>query len=51
MREGTTLHDSADGNPILATIVRVAQALGLKLHFERVVQVPRSSAEDFRWYY
>ncbi len=35
-REGLYKALSADGNPSFATIVKVANALGLKLHFESV---------------
>lgn len=35
-REGLYKALSADGNPSFATIVKVASALGLKLHFEPV---------------
>lgn len=35
-REGLYKALSADGNPSFATIVKVADALGLKLHFESV---------------
>ncbi len=35
-REGLYKALSADGNPSLATIVKVANALGLKLHFQPV---------------
>lgn len=35
-REGLYKALSADGNPSFATIVKVAGALGLKLHFEPV---------------
>ena len=35
-REGLYKALSADGNPSLATIVRVAHALGLRLHFEAI---------------
>ena len=35
-REGLYKALSADGNPSLATIMKVAKALGLKLHFEPV---------------
>lgn len=35
-REGLYKALSADGNPSFATIVKVARALGLKLHFEPV---------------
>ncbi len=35
-REGLYKALSADGNPSFATIVKVAGALGLKLHFELV---------------
>jgi probable addiction module antidote protein len=33
-REGLYKALSADGNPSFATIIKVAKALGLKLHFE-----------------
>ncbi|MGO1592313.1 MAG: addiction module antidote protein [Ancrocorticia sp.] len=33
-REGLYKALSADGNPTFATIVKVSEALGLKLHFE-----------------
>jgi len=33
-REGLYKALSADGNPSLATVLRVADALGLRLHFE-----------------
>lgn len=33
-REGLYKALSADGNPSLATVVKVAHALGLRLHFE-----------------
>lgn len=36
-REGLYKALSADGNPSFATIMKVAKALGLKLHFESVV--------------
>ena len=35
-REGLYKALSAEGNPSFATIVKVAKALGLKLHFEHV---------------
>jgi probable addiction module antidote protein len=35
-REGLYKALSADGNPSFATIMKVAKALGLKLHFESV---------------
>lgn len=35
-REGLYKALSADGNPSLATVVRVAHALGLRLHFEAI---------------
>ena len=35
-REGLYKALSADGNPSFATIVKVARALGLKLHFDSV---------------
>jgi probable addiction module antidote protein len=35
-REGLYKSLSADGNPSLATVVRVAHALGLRLHFEAI---------------
>lgn len=35
-REGLYKALSVDGNPSFATIVKVARALGLKLHFETV---------------
>ena len=35
-REGLYKALSSDGNPSFATIVKVAKALGLKLHFESV---------------
>lgn len=35
-REGLYKALSADGNPTLATIMKVASALGLRLHFESV---------------
>lgn len=35
-REGLYKALSADGNPSFATIMKVAKALGLKLHFEHV---------------
>ena len=35
-REGLYKELSADGNPSFATIVKVAGALGLKLHFAPV---------------
>jgi len=35
-REGLYKALSADGNPSFATIMKVAKALGLKLHFEYV---------------
>ncbi|WIY82371.1 addiction module antidote protein [Propionimicrobium sp. PCR01-08-3] len=35
-REGLYKALSADGNPSFATIMKVASALGLKLHFETV---------------
>ncbi|MCY7287771.1 MAG: putative addiction module antidote protein [Cryobacterium sp.] len=35
-REGLYKALSADGNPSFATIIKVAKALGLKLHFEHV---------------
>lgn len=35
-REGLNKALSADGNPSFATIMKVAKALGLKLHFESV---------------
>ena len=35
-REGLYKALSADGNPSFATIVKVANALGLRLHFESV---------------
>lgn len=35
-REGLYKALSADGNPSLATVVRVAHALGLRLHFEPI---------------
>ncbi len=36
-REGLYKALSADGNPSFATIMKVAGALGLKLHFEPVI--------------
>lgn len=35
-REGLYKALSADGNPSLATVVKVAHALGLRLHFEAI---------------
>lgn len=35
-REGLYKALSADGNPTLATVVKVAHALGLRLHFEAI---------------
>jgi len=35
-REGLYKALSADGNPSFATIMKVARALGLKLHFDSV---------------
>jgi probable addiction module antidote protein len=35
-REGLCKALSADGNPSFATIMKVAGALGLKLHFDSV---------------
>lgn len=35
-REGLYKALSPDGNPSLATVVRVAHALGLRLHFEAI---------------
>ncbi len=35
-REGLYKALSADGNPSFATIMKVAQALGLKIHFQSV---------------
>ena len=35
-REGLNKALSADGNPSFATIVKVARALGLRIHFEPV---------------
>ncbi|MGH8968538.1 MAG: addiction module antidote protein [Actinomycetes bacterium] len=35
-REGLYKALSADGNPSFATIMKVAKAIGLKLHFEHV---------------
>ncbi|GAA2029991.1 putative addiction module antidote protein [Yaniella flava] len=35
-REGLYKALSADGNPSLATVVKVARALGLRLHFEAI---------------
>lgn len=35
-REGLYKALSAEGNPSLATVVRVAHALGLRLHFEAI---------------
>jgi probable addiction module antidote protein len=35
-REGLYKALSADGNPSFATIMKVAKALGLKLHFESI---------------
>lgn len=35
-REGLYKALSADGNPSFATIMKVAKALGLKLHFDQV---------------
>jgi len=35
-REGLYKALSADGNPSLATVVRVSHALGLRLHFEAI---------------
>jgi probable addiction module antidote protein len=35
-REGLYKALSADGNPTLATVLKVAHALGLRLHFEAI---------------
>ncbi|UZJ24778.1 putative addiction module antidote protein [Rhodococcus antarcticus] len=35
-REGLYKALSADGNPSLATVVKVSRALGLRLHFEAI---------------
>lgn len=35
-REGLYKALSSDGNPSLATVVKVARALGLRLHFEAI---------------
>jgi probable addiction module antidote protein len=35
-REGLYKALSADGNPSFATIIKVANALGLRIHFESV---------------
>ena len=35
-REGLYKALSADGNPTLATVMKVAHALGLRLHFEAI---------------
>lgn len=35
-REGLYKALSSDGNPTLATVVKVAHALGLRLHFEAI---------------
>ena len=39
-REGLCKALSADGNPSFATIINVAKALGLKLHFEPPASTP-----------